>query len=131
MFTCFVLSFVLVIGLGTWAIAAVPNITGTWTGSGRVIDLKGQVDSPVPVVFVVQTQKGNLLRGYIEFTFSDGSDRFNFTGAIKGKALTLAGVSSDQRTGFIFGTLNDNKIQLQASSCTDGTVSATVTKVTN
>ena len=129
MVTCFVLSFILVIGLGTWEVgAAVPNVKGKWTGSGKVIGLDGHVDSPVPVVLVVQTQSGNLLRGYIEFTFPDGGDRFNFTGAIKGNALTLAGVSSDQRNGIIFGTLVDNKILLQASSYTDGTVSATVTK---
>lgn len=130
MFTCFVLSFVLVIGLGTWAIAAVPNVKGKWTGSGKVIGLDGGVDSSVPVVFVIQTQSGSLLRGYIEFTFSDGGDRFEFTGTIKGKALTMGGVSSDQRHGIIFGTLvdNNNKIQLQATSFTDGSVSATVTK---
>ena len=125
------LSILVVVFFTVPSIGAVLSLKGTWKGTAKVINLKGQVYSSVPVVLVVQVQSGNLLKGYLDLFFQDGTERFPLTGTFDGSSMTLTGNNPEQGNVLGIGKLINEQIRLQASAFTQGSFMATMAKVPN
>jgi len=62
--------------------AAVPNLVGTWTGTGKAVGIEhGYYNATYSVT--ITDQNGNLFRGNIKITTPMGSFTQKFTGVIK------------------------------------------------
>jgi hypothetical protein len=107
---------------------AIPDITGTWTGTGRYADVDGSVKSSTER-FVVEKQDGELVWGTVEYQNPDGSTaKETVTGTFVdgGKNLVLT-----ERASLWQGEVSGTTMKITVSWTTDpshGAFRMTLTK---
>jgi hypothetical protein len=74
--------FILIFAVSGALQAAVPNIVGSWTGTGKAVGIEHGYYN-VTYSVTVTDQNGNLFRGSIKITTPMGSFTQKFTGIIK------------------------------------------------
>lgn len=96
---------------GTTALAATPNLKGTWTGSGKVATNEGY--QSFTVTAKISSQSGTLFRGKITVKTGTQSDTYGLIGYVAGSKvyMTLYETSGDPDS-FVEGTLSANSTKI-------------------